>query len=197
MTPKEFADSLRKKIDELQKVNRPFQLAVLSSVAQVSKRAFSDGMNNKGQSFSYNSTDPLYVSDSQSPQKLSHKGKTGKSVFASGKAHTTTYYDSYKAFRGAVKRDTHPVDWQLTGDLMSDFGSLPAPSSKNPPPLSQLRPAKKINPNNYITALDREINIKKYGGLSDRYGDFLELSEKEESEFYRILEGELALFLSK
>lgn len=198
MTPQEYADSLRTKIDELKKNNRPFQLAVLSSVAQVSKRAFSDKKNNEGQSFSYNSKDPIYVSDHQSPRKLSHKGKTGRSTFEStGESHKTTYFDSYKAFRDNVQRKTDAVNWQLTGDLMSDYGSLPTPTDKEPPPVNKLKPARKINPNKYVTALDREVNIKKYAGLSDRYGDFLKLSEFEMKEFYRIHEGELALFLAK
>lgn len=200
MTPQEYADSLRKKIDELKKNNRPFQLAVLSSVAQVSKRAFSDKKNNVGQTFTYNDIEPLYVSDEQSPRKLSHKGKFGRDTFQSGKKkgqkHKTTYFSNYKEFRRTVGREDSHVNWQLTGDLMSDYGSLPAPTSKNPPSLSELKPARRINPNEYVTALDRDINIKKYRGLSDRYGDFLELSESEIKEFYRILNGELALFLS-
>lgn len=198
MTPKQFADSLRKKIDELQRLNRPFQIAVLDSVARVSKRAFSDAQNEKGESFRYNDIEPLYVSDEQSPRKLSHKGKNGRSVFAStGEKHKTTYFQNYKEFRRTVLREDNFVNWQLTGDLMSDYGSLSPPTSKKPPSLAKLKPAVKINPNNYITKLDREINIKKYEGLSDRYGNFLECSEKEEKEFYRVLEGELALFLSR
>jgi hypothetical protein len=198
LTPKQFADQLRGKLAELQKNNRPFQLAVLSSVAQVAKRAFSDGVNNVGQSFSYNDSDPLYISDDQSPRKLSHKGKTGQNVFKStGKPHKTTYFDSYKSFRANVGRRTSTVNWQLNGDLMSDFGSIPAPVSKQPPSLSQMRPAVKISPNFYITKLDRDINVKKYSGLSERYGEFLKVSASEEKEFFRIFDNELILFLSK
>lgn len=201
MTPKEHANQLRAKIEELKKNNRPFQLAVLSSVAQVSKRVFSDGKNQAGSTFAYNDIEPVYITDEQSPRKLSHKGKFGKSVFASGEKkgleHTTTYFASYKEFRQSVGRESNFVNWQLNGDLMSDFGSLPRPESKQPPSQSAMKPAKKVNPNEYITALDRTNNVKKYEGLSDRFGKFLELSSKEEAEFYRILEGELALFLAK
>ena len=192
---------MQKKVDELQKNNRPFQIAVLTSVAQVAKRAFSDARNDVGETFSYNDKDPLYVSDEQSPINLSHKGKTGKSKFKTGERagleHKTTYFDSYKAFRGHVGRATSAVNWQLTGDLMSDFGSLPIPSNDQPPALGSLKPAVKINPNEYITKLDRDINVKKYGGLSSRYGDFLECSTEEIKTFYDVLEKELTLFLSK
>lgn len=197
MTPDEYAQSLRLKIESLRTKNTPFQLAVLTSVATVAKRAFSGKQNDKGQSFSYNSTDPIYISDDQSPRKLSRKGKTGRSTFEStGQPHKTTYFNSYKDFRDNVDRKTDAVNWQLTGDLMSDYGSLQAPGNKNPPNLNELRPARKINVNEYITALDRPVNIKKYNGLSDRYGDFLQCSDAEEKQFFEVLEFELNKFLT-
>lgn len=199
-TPRQFAERMRKKLEELQKNNRPFQIAVTSSAAEVAKRAFSDGKNNVGESFNYNSTNPLYISDEQSPRDLSRKGKTGRDTFESGKnkgdKHKTTYFDSYKKFRATVGRRDSYVNWQLTGDLMSDFGSLPPPTSKNPPDLGQMKPAVKINVNEYITKLDRPNNVEKYNGLADRFGDFLKTSKEEEKRFFEILDKELANFLS-
>lgn len=196
MSPEEYAEFLRGKIEELRKNNRPFGLAVATSVAQVSKRAFTDKRNEKGESFQYNSTDPVYIRDEDSPRKLSHKGKNGSDTYKSGKKkgqkHTTTYFDSYKSFRGAVGRDTDAVDWQLTNDLRSDYGN-----SSKAAPVSQLKPAVQINVNNYITRLTRDNNVKKYGGLSARYGEFLTCSTKEEADFFRINELELGKFLSE
>lgn len=196
MTPDEFAKKMREKIESLRTKNIPLKLSVATSVAQVSTRAFTNKLNEKGEFFRYNSLDPLYIRDEQSPRKLNHKGKFGSDTFKSGKKkgqkHKTTYFGSYKEFRAAVGADSEAVDWQLTNDLRSDYGN----ASKAAPP-SKLKPAVQVNVNNYITRLSREHNIKKYEGLSARYGNFLTCSEKEIQDYFRILDLELGNFLAK
>jgi len=191
MTPNEFAKVLESKIDELRRSNKPFEIAVKTSVAETVQRAFVNKRNENGESFQYNSTTPIYVSDNQSPQKLSHKGKNGNSKTKSGKPHKTTYFDSYKSFRDSIGRDTDAVDWQLTTDLMSDYGNSPIGTSE-----ASLDPAVRLDPNLYITHLTRSINIAKYNGLSQRYGQFLTLSQSEKERFYKINELELSSFLA-
>lgn len=203
MSPVEYAAFNRRKIEELRTRNKPFELAVLTSVAEVTKRAFSKAQNNLGQSFKYNSTDPIYVSDLNSPVNLSKKGKTGQDTFQSGskkgQKHVTTYFESYLAFRKAVGAGEDAkgvakenVNWQLKNELRGDYGNSP----KTTPP-EKLKPAVKIDVNHYVTQLSKPENIKKYGGLVKRYGDFLKLSQAEEQEFYRINESELGKFLSE
>lgn len=200
-TPGQYADEMRKKLQALQEKNRPFNIAVTSIVAQVAKRAFSDGQNNVGQNFDYNSTNPIYVYDDQSPINLSHKGKTGKNKFTSGEKkgleHATTYFKSYKEFRKKVKRKDQYVNWQLTGDLMSDYGNVDAPTNKKPPPINKdFKPATVVTVNEYITSIKRSNNVEKYDGLAFRYGEFLKMSKEEEKKFFEILDKELANFLS-
>lgn len=53
MTPKEFADKLRKQLEEFKRVNKPFQLAVYDAVGRVSKRAFEEGKDTDGNRYQY------------------------------------------------------------------------------------------------------------------------------------------------
>jgi len=55
MTPQEYSVELERKLTELKAFNRPFQLAVYSTVALVSKRVFTDGRNKEGNQFQYKS----------------------------------------------------------------------------------------------------------------------------------------------
>lgn len=196
MSPEEYAEFLRRKIEELRSKNKPFELAVRSTVAAVTLRAFSGKRNEKMESFQYNSTTPIYVSDLQSPRNLSKKGKNGNTKFESGKRkgqeHKTTYFKSYKDFRDSVDAKTDAVNWQLTNVLRGDYGNSP----KDTPP-ERLKPAVKIDANHYLTQLSRDENISKYNGLVKRYGNFLQCSDTEEQEFYRINESELGKFLSE
>lgn len=196
MSPDEFAKKMREKIESLRTKNLPLKLAVSTSVGDVSTRAFTNKLNEKGEFFRYNSLDPIYIRDEQSPRDLSRKGKYGSDTFKSGKKkgekHKTTYFGSYKEFRASVDADSEAVDWQLTNELRSDYGN--SPKSTKP---EKLKPAVQVNVNNYITRLSRENNIKKYEGLVKRYGNFLTCSEKEIQDYFRILDLELGNFLAK
>lgn len=191
MTPAEYAAELELKIAELQGLNRPFRLAVYSTVGKMSRRIFVDGQNDQGQTFQYNSTDPIYVSDARQKKVLTGKGKDGSDTFKSGKKkgqkHKSTYFDSYKAFREQLGLKSDKVVWILNDDLKSDY--LNAKDVQNASPIE-------VSANEYRQVIRSE-NIEKYAGLSKRYGSFLNLSSSEIKYFYDINEKELALFLSK
>jgi len=53
MTPIEYAAKLRSQLDELERNNAPFKLAVSSTVAKSAVRIFTDGQNDNGQKFTY------------------------------------------------------------------------------------------------------------------------------------------------
>lgn len=191
MTPQEYAAELELKIAELQGQNRPFRLAVYSTVGKMSRRIFVDGQNESGQTFQYNSTDPIYVSEARQKAVLTGKGKNGSDTFKSGEKkgqkHKSTYFESYKAFREQLGLKSDKVVWILNDDLKSDF--LNAKDVQNATPVE-------VTTNEYRQVI-RDENVQKYSGLSKRYGQFLNLSQSEIDLFYKINENELALFLSK
>jgi hypothetical protein len=165
MTPLQYAAKLRSQLDELERNNRPFKLAVYSTVAKSAERIFSNGENNTGQKFSYSK--------------------------------------SYAKFRTDHGRKADFVRYNYIGDLKSDFENTPkGTDSKRAKPET-------ISVNEY-QSVTRNENAEKYNHLKEpgrvnkktgyqrpAYGDFLQINEFEESEFYRILEDELTLHFSK
>ena len=204
MTPTEYAQELELKIAELQGFNKPFRTAVYSAIGKASRRIFVSGINEKGQSFQYNSTDQMYVPNPDNPKSdkawiqarqksvMTGKGKYGESTFKTGKKkgqkHVTTYFESYKEFRALQGLESNFVVWKYNNDLMSDY--LNAKDVSNASPVE-------ISANEYRQELAREINVKKYEGLSERYGKFLTLQPSEIKYLLEINEKELNLFLSK
>lgn len=55
MSPTEYANQLRKKLSDLERFNRPLQLAAYSTAAAISERVFTDGFNKEGRQFQYKS----------------------------------------------------------------------------------------------------------------------------------------------
>lgn len=92
----------------------------------------------------------------------------------------------YKKYRAKRGRETSFVNWQLEGDLKSDYENSPKGSSGQNRPL-------RINVNEYRSQLTRDINQLKYEGLSARFGEFLTANNQEEKEFFEIVEKELRL----
>lgn len=119
---------------------------------------------------------------------------TSERVFTDGKNKDGRQFEykseSYKKYRAKRGRETSFVNWQLEGDLKSDFENSPKGSTQGAAPV-------RINVNEYQSRLVRDINQKKYEGLSARFGPFLEADKQEEQLFYSITEKELALLFSK
>ena len=145
MTPGEYADFLRKKVAELQQVNKPLLFGANACTQAVYERAFNNGQNQQGQTFQYKS-------------------------------------DWYKRKREKRGFETGFVDWTFEGDLKSDFANAPKGSGK--------AEVIKVDRNEYVTGFVRDINKKKYEGLSRYFGDFLEPNQKEEALFYSTVEFE-------
>jgi hypothetical protein len=190
----EFKKRLERAAENLKKDNTPLKLATYTAVAAQAKRIFTDGRNTDGSQFQYNSTTPLYLNPSTTfnGSKLGTPiGKTGKSVFESGKKkgqpHKTVYVKSYKDYREKIGRESEFVNWELSGDLKSDFEN---PQGGTPTPI-------KVSENEYISGLKRDLNVKKREGLESRYGTIFWLSDTEKQLFYDTASFELRRLLTE
>ena len=190
----EFKKRLERAAENLKKDNTPLKLATYTAVAVQAKRIFTDGRNTDGSQFQYNSTTPLYLNPSTTfnGSKLGTPiGKTGKSVFESGKKkgqpHKTVYVKSYKDYREKITREAEFVNWELSGDLKLDFEN---PQGSTPTPI-------KVSENEYISGLKRDLNVKKREGLESRYGRIFWLSADEKKLFYDTASFELRRLLTE
>ena len=108
--------------------------------------------------------------------------KVSKRAFEEGRDNNGNQYQYadtwYKQYRAKKGRETSFVNWRFQGDLKSDYENAPKGS-----PASAVR----IDAQHYQSMV-REINELKYKGLSERFGNFLELSKEEEANFYRLVE---------
>jgi len=194
MSPSQLADQLRAKIDDLKRNNRPLKLATASAVAEMSERIFTRGENVAGQTFQYNSTNPIYVDPKDSPKKFPTKGKNGKTTFANGESHKTGYFDSYKSYKKAIGQKTDHVHFALHNDLKFDFENTRSEGDKP----SAIR----MSVNEYQVKLERPLNAEVAEGLEAGtnkkvgYGPIFRMSQKEITMYYDILEKELALMFS-
>lgn len=167
MTTAEYNKRLDEKLMEIS--NAKFLLTSVTEVhSRQVKRIFEKGLNgDEGKIGSYNSTDPLYVDPDTSPKKFPLKGKNGETTFKNGKSHKTGYFDSYKAFRGAIGRETSFVNLRLTENLKFDFtNSLTLDGSF------------------YLTGVKKKENADKVNGLADKYGNVTFMLTDNEREIY-------------
>ena len=174
MTTQEYIRSLNAKISKL-KTGLPIAIAAQDTHVKMVTRIFDEGKNTEGSEIGkYNSTDPLYVNPNNSPKKFPTKGKTGKSKFANGESHKTGYFESYKAYREKVGRETEHVNLTLFGILRNDFG----------------KGVVKLSNVSYISKVSQKENKDKIDGAEDRYGDIFKLSKEERENFKEVLEFE-------
>lgn len=153
MTTEEYNKKLDEQLKQIS--NAKFLLTSVSEVhARQVKRIFNTGINGDNEKIgNYNSSDPLYVNPDDSPKKFPTKGKTGEAVFKNGKKHKTGYFDSYKAFRKAIARETGFVNLRLTENLKFDFtNSLTLMGSM------------------YVTGTKKKENTDKVNGAISKYG---------------------------
>lgn len=203
ITPQEFADKINLQIAELQRANKPLEIAARSVHALQVQRIFKEGRKSDGSDIGqYNSTNPLYVNPKTSPGNTSGikppRGKNGDTHFKSGKkegqAHKTTYVESYRAYKGLIGRNNDKVNLRLSDDLFSDFAS-PVFDSGNPRP-------EMISINEYQSRLKRDHNQKKFEGLQfgnkslKGYGVIGKLTTEEKKTFFEVVERELKQMFS-
>lgn len=167
------------------------EIAVRDTVAKQSERIFIDGKaSDGGQIGGYNAERPLYVSPKKVPKEgalLPLKGKTGKSEFKSGKPHKTRYVESYKKLRELMGLQSDKVDFNLFGNLKSDF--------ENGGRGTDVVPLKVDNLTLQVT-LDSE-NEKKKEGLENRFRTVFDLTNEEVENVSRIGERELIKELNR
>lgn len=168
MTTDEYIQSLRAKVAEIESGKALF-LASSTATKDMVKRVFTDGLNSENENIGqYNSTDPVYINPINSPKKFPTVGKTGKSVFTStGERHKTGWFESYKAFRGKIGRETSKVNLQLTGELKSDIENG----------------LQRISNTEYVLKLKRQIDADKIAGQQKRFGLIFHFTKEERQKF--------------
>ena len=178
MTIDEYIQKLRDASLEID-LGKPLFLASSSATAQMVTRIFVKGQNETGKTFRYNDSDPLYVNPVTSPgKKFPTKGKTGSDTFKSGKKagqkHKTGWFESYKDYRDTIGRPTEKINFDLSGELRSDVtGGL-----------------RRVNNNEYVLQIRRDIDVKKRSGIDDRFDNVLGINKEEEATFQRVYKDE-------
>lgn len=199
MTTEELIRKQRIAFNNIIQKDEPLRLAAYTAHSDATKRIFTDGKNSSdGNIGQYATSPPMYINPDKAPRAGAlkvkgieglkpTKGKHGEHLFKNGKAHKTTYVNSYKDFRNRIGRRTDKVNLVLSGDLQSDFANG---KITNPAP-------KKVNAHTYIVTLSREINQKKRGGLEDKYGEVFSHTTNEVNKFFKVANQEFKNQLSK
>jgi len=195
MSPQEYADVLRLRVNELVNNNLPLKIAATTMTVRMSSRIFVEGKDESESKIGDYSTKGIYLSDSfiaTLPKvQATRKGKTGKSKFKDGREHKTTYFEGWKGVRDEAGRQTAKVDLSFIGDLQSEFTNSPLGR-----PASAATP-RKIDVNNYEIAVTSETNVNKARGNEGHFGKVIFTPSKNEKElFYTIAEKELRQLLA-
>lgn len=181
MTTQEFISKQNEKIAEIEKTNKPLELAVRSIMSLQSKRIFIDGKDASGNVIGNYKGGEIYVSPNKNKglPGFPLRGKSGKTEFGNGKRHKSGYFKNYLAFKKTIGRNKNisSVDLFLTGALSRNWANSQALTSAQ---------ATKVNQHNYIVTLTEE-NLKK----TDRYGNVFGLTKKERETFLSVINFEL------
>lgn len=179
MTIEEYIEKLRAASREID-LGKPLFLASSSATKEMITRVFVKGQNETGKTFQYNTTTDIYVDPLTSPgKKFPTKGKTGKDTFSSGnkkgEKHKTGWFESYKDYRDVIGRPTDKINFDLSGELRSDLsGGL-----------------RRVNNNEYVLELKRDIDVKKRSGFDDRFNKVFGINKAEEATFQRVYKDEI------
>lgn len=168
MKTEDFIKDLR---DRFNLIADGFGKAVADVHAIQVDRIFTLGKDANGMDIgSYNTVSGLYVNPDNSPKKFPTKGKTGESVFKTGKKagmdHVTGWFESYQAFRGAIGRETGFVNLTLSGLFRRDYADS----------------LTRIDAFRYAVGVKSDINEGKALGAVDKYGEDVFDLTNEESE---------------
>lgn len=168
MTPKEFADKLRKQLEEFKRVNAPFQLAVYSVVGIAQKRIFEEGKDANGNRFQYK--DGWY--------KQYREKRSRETAFVNWRFEGDLKSD----FENAPNPDDTTPNGEPKGAFRIDANHY------------QTKLSRQINQLKY-EGLSKGFTGKK-GGRFAGYGEFLNLSKEEEKKFYEIVTFETRKFFA-
>jgi hypothetical protein len=189
ITLEQHIQKMRQLAEDLSKADGPVFLASNSALAMFSERVFTEGQSSTGQKFSYNSTNPLYVNPSKTFGDTGGlkppRGKTGKTKFKSGKAHKTTWVESYKDLRQKVGRESAFVNWEANGDLKSDIEN------------NSTMTTRKVGEAEYVIESTKKENADKLRGFYTKYPNVFKLSEKEKQEYYKTFDKEFLALIKE
>lgn len=148
-----YKKELDKRLKTLDEAKLIFTCAS-SAHARMVKRIFVRGKNRRNQDHGEYSTDDIYINTTKtSPRTLQGVGKTGKSVFKSGRKHKTTFFGGgYKSFKQKIGRGGD-VNFWLFGQLKLDFTNSLQRKGKG-----------------WISGIKNAANIKKFRNLIRLYG---------------------------
>lgn len=181
MTTDEFIRKQNDKIAQIEKTNKPLEIAVRSMMSIQSKRIFLQGQNaNNGIIGSYSAKE-IYVSPKANKglPNFPLKGKLGKADFKNGNKHKSGYFKNYLDFKTTIGRNQRikTVDLFLTGQLSRNWANSESLSNAQ---------ATRVTQHNYIITLTEKNAVK-----TERYGNVFGLSIKERQKFLEVIQFEL------
>lgn len=187
-------NDFNKKLEERKRIieeNIPLGLAVADTHEMMINRIFEEGKTATGGVHTYDTTEEIYISPDQTPRKFPLRGKPSdraKKITATNKkrlkefgytkseskailVHKTTYFESYKAFRQALGKESGFWNLQLFGNLRIDFSTG----------------LKRVDADRWISFVKRPDSI----GKTEKFRDYFRLN-KEERLFFKTRLDELA-----
>jgi hypothetical protein len=192
LTTKQFAAKLKGITRKMKTDNLPYKIAVQTVHALRINRIFHVGLNaSAGRIGSYDTKREIYASDDQLRRKGTHKGKSGKTKFQSGKAHKTSYYKNYKALKQQQGFNASRVNLRMTNNLQSEFANVNISKSSNSAPKGSM--PVKVNPLLYVERID---NLNKLEGIEKKYGDVFGFTNGERTKFNRTFQFEMNKLLN-
>lgn len=166
-TTSQYIKELDRRLGEIKRSNLVY-LSALVIHPEYINRIFDKGLNAFNSPHGTYSTKPIYVNTKRkSPKAVKSVGKTGNSVFKSGKPHKTTYFPrGYSQFKQSIGRGS-AVNFRLFDDLKLDMTNG----------LRKLKDKAQV-------ILKRNFNVKKVNGLIEKYGkDSFMFSERERQKY--------------
>ena len=175
MTTKEYIASLQKAITEI-KSGEALQRAAQSVHNDRVLRIFDTGSVARG----YQSTKPVWI-ENKYVRNNRNKGKTGRAV-------KTSYFSSYKAFKGAIGFDNSNVNFRVTNDLQMDFANSRVNPNSGKPDTGNVI---KVSNSLFVEEIRSSENMRKLKGNIAKFGNFIVFTSGEKKKFNDILKFEL------
>lgn len=175
MTTEQYIAELKLRATKLQS-GKALQVAAQTVHADRVERIFDKGSVARG----YNSTKEVWI-ENKYVRNNRNNGKTGR-------AKKTSYFKSYKDFKGAIGFNPNDVNFRVTNDLQMDFANSQINTGSTAPDYGQVI---KVNNSLYVEKLRSQDNIDKLNGNIARFGNFVAFTQSEINKFNEILRLEL------
>jgi len=175
LTTEQYIEQLKLTATKLQS-GKALQVAAQNVHADRVERIFDKGTVARG----YNSTKEVWI-ENKFVTGGRNNGKTGK-------ATKTSYFKSYKDYKGAIGFNNSYVNFRVTNDLQSDFANSQVSSGTGKPDAGEVI---KVNNSLFVEKLRSQENIDKLEGNIKRFGNFVAFTSGERTKFNNILKQEL------